>query len=400
MTIRSAVILAAGEGTRLRPLTQNRPKPMLPATHRPILEHVLDALIEAGVHDLYLVVGYKRDRVQDYFGATYRGRPLNYIVQEKQLGTGHALLQAQDEVSGEFLVVNGDQIIDQNIVTDVIDAATEPERSPIATLGVLAQTDVSNYGAVQLDDSEIVELTEKPTTGEYGLLNAGVYAFTDTIFDEIDATTRNTGELALTDTLRQLINSEVTVRGVQTSGDWIDATYPWDLLTVTRELLYSGRITLPEQQEDVWVADTATVHESAILQGPVVISPDCEVQPGAAVGPRTALGQNVTVGANAVVQDSVIDADTRVGPNATLIDCITGQEVRIDGGSTIAGGPGDVHVNDTIFTNQRLGGLLADRVEVGGNVTVEPGTLVGPRTQIHGGASIAGTIEADTEVLQ
>jgi len=398
MSIRSAVILAAGEGTRLQPLTQNRPKPMLPATHRPILEHVLDALIDAGVHDLYLVVGYKRDRVQDYFGPTYRGRPLTYIGQTKQLGTGHALHQAQGKVSGDFLVVNGDQIIDQTIVTDVMTAHADRTPTPIATLGVRPETDVSEYGAVVMDDTEIIELIEKPTTDDYRLLNTGVYAVSDAIFPAIADTPRQTGELALTDTLKRLIDTDTVVQGVHTDGRWIDATYPWDLLDVTQELLYDDQIPLPERDANVWVADTAHVHDAAILQGPVVVGPDCEIQPGAVVGPRTALGQNVTVGANAVVRDAVLDTDTRVGPTATLRDCVTGQEVQVGAGSTVPGGPGDVHIKETIHTDQRLGGLLADRVQVGGNVILTPGTLVGPRTHLHAGAHVDGTIAADTEV--
>jgi len=400
MTVRKGVVLAAGEGTRLRPLTYNRPKPMLPAIHRPILEHVLDALIDAGIHELHLVVGYKQDRVQDHFGPEYRGQPLNYIRQEKQLGSGHALLQAQDQVSGEFLVVNGDRVIDQNIVTDVVDGVTTVDSEPIATLGVLAHSNVSQYGAVVMQDGEITNLIEKPPSNDYHLLNAGVYAFSDEIFDAIERTSWPSGELALTDTLQKLIDDDEAVYGIETSGLWIDATYPWDLLDVTHELLYDEHVNLPESADSVWIAESANVHESAVLQPPVVIGPDCEIRPGAVVGPRTGLGQNVTVGANAVVRDSVIDCDTRIGPTVTLTDCVTGQDVHIGGGSVVPGGPGDVHVNDRIFKEERLGGLLADRVRVGGNVSLAPGTLVGPRARLHSGVTVSGTIEEDTEVLQ
>ena len=115
----SAVVLAAGEGIRLRPLTANRPKPMLPAGTRPILEHVLNALIDAGVEDIHLVVGYQANRVRSYFGPTYRDVPITYHTQANQLGSGHALLQARDGPDGSFLLVNGDQIIDSRIVETV-----------------------------------------------------------------------------------------------------------------------------------------------------------------------------------------------------------------------------------------------------------------------------------------
>ncbi|WP_135824577.1 sugar phosphate nucleotidyltransferase [Halorussus ruber] len=417
MTVRAAVVLAAGEGTRLRPLTRNRPKPMLPAADRPILEHVFDALIGAGIERLHVVVGYKRDRVQDHFGPTYRNIPVNYVSQDKQLGSGHALLQARDAVSQEdgFLVVNGDQVIERQMVADVLDAFEEDDGN--ATLAVTEQADVSHYGAVVMDGDRVVELVEKPDTDEYRLLNAGVYAFDPSIFDAIEATPRVQGELALTDTLVRLIEGvdaedgdaaetgraapgDATVRGVVTEELWEDATYPWDLLDVSRDLLLHGRVTEPEREESVWVADSATVHDDATLQGPVVVGPDTEVRPGAVVGPYAALGRNATVGANAVVSRSVLDTDARVGPNSTLLDCVTGQGVALGADTTVPGGPGDVRVGDTVFEDQRLGAVLADRVRAEGDVSVAPGTLVAPSATLHTGVTVSENINERAEVFR
>ncbi|WP_137284504.1 sugar phosphate nucleotidyltransferase [Halorussus salinisoli] len=400
MTVRAAVVLAAGEGTRLRPLTRNRPKPMLPAADRPILEHVFDALIGAGVERLHVVVGYKRDRVQDHFGPTYRNVPVNYVAQDKQLGSGHALLQAREAVDDEdgFLVVNGDQVIERQMVADVLDAFEETDGS--ATLAVTEQADVSHYGAVVMDDDHVVELIEKPETDEYRLLNAGVYAFAPSIFEAIEETPRVHGELALTDTLVRLIDREATVRGVVTEELWEDATYPWDLLDVSRDLLLHGRVTEPEREESIWVADSATVHDDATLQGPVVVGPDTEVRPGAVVGPYTALGRNATVGANAVVSRSVLDTDTRVGPNSTLLDCVTGQGVSLGATATVPGGPGDVRVGDTVFEGQRLGALLADRVRAEGDVSFAPGTLVGPSAHLRTGTTVSENISEHADVFR
>lgn len=400
MTVRAAVVLAAGEGTRLRPLTRNRPKPMLPAADRPILEHVFDALIDAGIERLHVVVGYKRDRVQDHFGPTYRNVSVNYVVQDKQLGSGHALTQAREAVAGEdgFLVVNGDQIIERSMVEDVLDAFEASGTS--ALLAVTEQADVSHYGAVVTEGDRVVELIEKPDTDEYRLLNAGVYAFDPTIFDAIDETQRVQGELALTDTLVRLIDEKMTVRGVPTEGLWVDATYPWDVLDVARDLLLQGRVTEPERGDAVWVADSATVHDDATLQGPVVVGPDSEVRPGAVVGPYAALGRNATVGANAVVSRSVLDTDTRVGPNATLLDCVTGQAVALGANTTVPGGPGDVRVEDTVFEDRQLGALLADRVRAEGSVSIAPGTLVGPNARLHTGVTVSENIKERAEVFR
>jgi NDP-sugar pyrophosphorylase family protein len=223
MSVSTAVVLAAGEGTRLRPLTRNRPKPMLPAADRPILEYVFDALVEAGMDRLVCVVGYKHDRVQDHFGPTYRDRPIEYVRQHKQLGSGHALLQARSAVDGPALVVNGDRLVEVGMVERVVD--TFERDDPAAALAVLQHPDAQQYGAVVLQNDEIVEIIEKPTTDDYRLINAGIYAFGADIFDAIADTPRSAGELALTDTISRLVDEE-RVQGVHCEGMWVDATYP------------------------------------------------------------------------------------------------------------------------------------------------------------------------------
>jgi len=294
MSVRTAVVLAAGEGTRLRPLTRNRPKPMLPAANRPILEYVFDALIDAGISRIVAVVGYKRDRVKDHFGPTYRDVPVSYVTQEKQLGSGHALLQARSVVDGPVLVVNGDRLIDGATVASVVDHFEEDQDTP--ALAVIERADAQRYGAVDLRDGDLVSIVEKPDSNQYRLINGGIYAFPETIFGAIDETPRSDGELALTDTIARLIERG-RVRAIMTDGMWVDATYPWDLLAVAREVLARGRVVEDEQSDGVWVDESATIHQDATLQAPVVVGPDCEVGPNAVVGANTALGGNVTVGA-------------------------------------------------------------------------------------------------------
>ncbi|WP_123538098.1 bifunctional sugar-1-phosphate nucleotidylyltransferase/acetyltransferase [Halosimplex salinum] len=396
MSIDTAVVLAAGEGTRLRPLTRNRPKPMLPAANRPIMEYVFDALVAADVRRIVVVVGYKRDRVQDHFGPTYDGVDLKYVTQHKQLGSGHALLQARHAVDGPALVVNGDRVIDANIVRDVCD---EFERSGEPTMAVLERPETSQYGAVVLHEGDVSQLVEKPDTDEYRLINAGVYAFEPSIFAAIDDTERADGELALTDTIGDLMDAG-RVRGVRTEGMWVDATYPWDLLTVADEVLARGHVDEPQREGQVWVDPAANVHETAILQGPVVVGPDCEVGPGAVVGANTALGQNVTVGANATVRNSVLDTDTRVESGSTLIDAVTGQDVTLGAGTVVPGGPADVRIGQTVFEDRRLGAVVADRVVAEGDASFSPGTLVGPGAHIGTSVRASGTVVGGAEVVR
>ena len=278
----SAVVLAAGEGIRLRPLTANRPKPMLPAGTRPILEHVLNALIDAGVDDIHLVVGYQANRVRSYFGSTYRDVPITYHNQTNQLGSGHALLQARDGPDGPFLLVNGDQIIDYRIV----EAVSEAHGDAAATLAVVEGPEAVDYGAVHLDGSEVTELIEQPASGEFRLFNAGVYAFTEQIFETLETLSVERGELPLTDAIQQLITDEDhSVGGVRTDHFWMDATHPWDLLSLSRELLSRGWVDAPAVDTDIYVAESAHVHPDATLVGPVVVDSDAVIEAGAVVGP-------------------------------------------------------------------------------------------------------------------
>ncbi|WP_436935203.1 bifunctional sugar-1-phosphate nucleotidylyltransferase/acetyltransferase [Halovenus marina] len=397
MSVQTAVVLAAGEGTRLRPLTRNRPKPMLPAANSPILEHVLDALVEAGIERLVLVVGYQHKRVQEHFGPSYRGRPITYVHQEKQLGTGHALLQARHAVDGSVLVANGDHLIEANSVEAVIDLF-EAE-TPSAAMAVIERDDAEKYGAVRLDGSTIETLVEKPDSDGFRLINAGIYAFDETIFEAIEETPRQAGELALTETLARIV-ADGRARGVRVDGLWVDATYPWDLLEVASSVLEAGRVEEPERETGAWVAETARVHDDATLMPPVVIGADCEVGPGAVIGPTVALGENSTVEANATIERGVIETDNRVGHGATIVDAVFGQRVRVGADVTIPGGPGTVRVGNEVFERQRLGAVLADGVTVGGAATFEPGALVGPDAEIGASTHVRGQISEGAEVVR
>jgi len=392
----SAVVLAAGEGIRLRPLTANRPKPMLPAGTRPILEHVLNALIDAGVDDIHLVVGYQANRVRSHFGPTYRDIPITYHTQSNQLGSGHALLQARDGPTDSFLLVNGDQIIDHRIVDAVKNA-----HSGTATLAVVEGPEAVDYGAVTLSNNEITELVEQPEDDEFRLFNAGVYAFSQQIFETLDELSVDRGELPLTDAIQDLITEpDHTVAGVRTDHFWMDATHPWDLLALSRELLARGWVDAPETDTNVYVQDSAHVHPDATLIGPVVVDSDAVIEAGAVVGPYAAIGASATVGSGSVLSDVVVDTDTTIGPNTTAIEFVAGQGCDIGAALTAGGGPADVVLNDQVYTDIDLGGVIADRVDIGGNATLEHGALIGPGATVGTGVVVRGEVDAESEVVR
>ncbi len=394
MEITTGVVLAAGEGTRLRPMTAHRPKTMLPAADRPILEHVLDVLVGCGIERLCLVVGYRRERIQEHFGHRYRDVPISYVHQKKQLGSAHALQQVEGEIDGPILVLNGDRVIDERIVEDVL---TGFDGEP--TLSVLEHPTPTEYGAVVVSGDRLTEFVEKPDSDDFRLINAGVYAFDSSVFDAISRTERRDGELQLSDVIGTLMD-DGPVRAVRTDGLWVDATYPWDLLFLTRELLRRGHISHPERDRDIWVAESARIHPDATLQPPVVVGPDSEIAAGAVIGPNVAVGYNATIGANTTLRDVLLDGDCRIEAGATLLDSVVGQMASIGAGTVAPGGPGDVRVGETVFEDQALGAVLADRVTAGGGVTFAPGTLVGANVDIGPGVYAQGTIDDDTEVVR
>jgi glucose-1-phosphate thymidylyltransferase len=295
------------------------------------------------------------------------------------------------------LVVNGDRVIESSSVSDVIEVFESG--SATAAMAVLERQDASQYGAVTLRDRDIERLVEKPDTGDYRLINAGIYAFEETVFEAIEETPREAGELALTDTISRIRERE-RIRGVDAGGLWVDATYPWDLLEVAAELLARGRVGEPRDREGVWVDADASVDDEATLRAPVVVGPDSEVAPGAVVGPNVALGQNVTVGPNATVEQSVLDADARVDAGSTLRDAVLGQDVHLGAGTTIPGGLADVRVGTDVYEDQRLGAVVGDRTRAVGTVTFEPGALVGPNVRLGPGVYVRGTVNEGAEVVR
>jgi len=376
-----AVILAAGEGTRLEPLTNVRPKPMLPVANRPVLEHVVEAVAEAGLDEIVLVVGYKRERIQNHFGdGDEWDVDITYAVQEKQLGTGDAILTAESYIGEDFLVLNGDRIVEASLVEDVI---AERERTGDVAIGVTRVDEPALYGVVEVEDGRVVDIREKPpehaVTSEF--VNAGVYAFGPDVLAAIRRTDPD-GELEVTTTLADLL-ADHTIRAVKAEGPWLDVTRPWDLLTVNGQLLDrcdSGR------------APSASVDDAATVTSATALAADVDVQPGAVVLRGSSLGENVTVGPNAVVENCVLLSDVVVGAGTVLTDAVVGANTVIGPNTTVEGGDANVVLGDAVHRGIRLGAFVGDNTTFGGTVTVEPGTVVGNDVDAGGGLTLDGRI--------
>lgn len=385
-----AVVLAAGKGNRLWPLTKNRPKPMIPAANRPVLAHIADSLEAANIDEMILVVGENRERIQNHF-RDGRDRDLNisYVVQNQQLGTGHALLQAESQIGASFIALNGDRIIASELVESVWhhhQATNDP------VMGVTRVDTPSRYGVVDLDGQTVTRVQEQPhpdlVSSNY--INAGVYAFTPEIFGAVRQIDTH-GEKALTDGLTSFIQ-EKRLSAVRHRGIWLDVSEPWDLLTVN-DALISSRGQLIEADEPSTVDGSAVVAESAIFGNGTTVHPQT------AVLQSTTVGDNVSVGPGAVIENAILLPDTTVQAGAVVRDCIVGANTTIGPNTTIEGGTTDVVLNGTVYENVSFGALLGDNVTVGGNVTVAPGAIVGNNVTIEGASRVSGRI-ADGSHIQ
>ncbi|RLM60132.1 sugar phosphate nucleotidyltransferase, partial [Halorubrum sp. Atlit-26R] len=321
----TAVILAAGEGRRLAPLTNRRPKPMVPVANRPLLEHVVEAVTATTIDRIVLVVGYKQERIRNHFGdGDDWGVTIEYVEQSTQLGTGHAVLQAESVVDGPFVVLNGDRIVDPEIVSQLRDSAVE------ADLPAMAVTSVAHprqYGVVTLDGELVTAIDEKPEgTVETNQINAGVYAFSPAIFDAIRQT-HAPGELAITATLDDLAANE-SLSAVRYDGRWLDVSNLWDLLTVNAALIGESSET---GVDGPTLADSVTVADDVALAGNV------RVGPNVTIGGSTAIGSNATVEAGAVVENAVVFPDAVIGAGAVVRNAIVAGNARIGPNTTVAG---------------------------------------------------------------
>ncbi|SDY78159.1 sugar phosphate nucleotidyltransferase [Halopenitus persicus] len=382
----TAVVLAAGEGRRLEPLTNRRPKPMLPVATRPILEYVIEAIREAGIDRIVLVVGYRQERIRNHFGdGDDWDVDVEYVEQANQLGTGHALLQAEPAVGDRFVVLNGDRIVDADLVRRVREATVGGDTP------VMAVTDVDHpreYGVVTLDGADrVTGIAEKPEAPvSTSRINAGVYGFTAAVFDAIRETSP-TGELALTDTLDRIADEDpITAIGYR--GQWLDVSYLWDLLRVNASLVGT----------DGGANAGIDADSSPEIADDVVVGDDVRLGANAVVGGGSALGENATVGPNAVVEGSVVFPDAVIEAGAVVRDAVVAGNARVGANATIAGGRATVVVDDEVHPDVRLGGVVGDNATVGGGATLVPGTVLGDVSRVDPGAVVSGTIEPDAVV--
>jgi UDP-N-acetylglucosamine diphosphorylase/glucosamine-1-phosphate N-acetyltransferase len=406
-----ALILAAGEGTRLRPLTTNIPKPLLMVAGKPYLGHLFDSLKRSGIDEIALLVGWKSNRIKEHFGdGSGRGYKITYIEQKERLGTANAIGMASGIMDDDFLCINGDVLISQQDISSAIDTY---KRCKGTVMGAVEVQDPSRFGVIEEQDGKMKCIIEKPKEPPSNLINAGLFVFTPEIFDYISKTPRSLrGEFEITDTLNMLASKQ-DIYIHRLKDYWMDVGRPWDLLKANEVLMSRLTRDIKGVVEDgatikgaVVVEEGATVRSGSYIEGPVYISKGCDIGPNCYIRPSTSLGQGVKVGASVEVKNSIIMAKTHVPHHNYIGDSIIGERCNFGAGTKVANLRFDdrsvkVSFNGEVIDTglRKLGVIMGDDVKTGINSMIEPGTIIWERAIIGMGALAKGNIGPDTRIF-
>jgi glucose-1-phosphate thymidylyltransferase len=232
-----AVVLAAGEGTRLRPLTEDKPKGMVEVNGDPILTHCFERLVELGADQLVVVVGYKKEKIIQYYDDEFEGVPITYTHQREQNGLAHALLTTEEHVEDDFMLMLGDNIFDANL-EDVVQRHSEQRTDAAFLVEEVPWDEATRYGVCDTNKyGEIVEVVEKPDDPPSNLVMTGFYTFTPAIFHAchlVQPSNRN--EYELSDAIDLLLAADRTIDAIALEGWRIDVGYPEDREEAERRL--------------------------------------------------------------------------------------------------------------------------------------------------------------------
>ncbi len=379
-----AIVLAAGEGSRMRPLTKNMPKVMLPVAGKPFLEHIVLRAHAAGIENFVLVVGYGADAVRSHFGDGSRlGIKIEYVVQEKQLGTGHALMAAERKAADRFLVLNGDVLLDVQSLKEMM--AQE------AAVSAIKVDDPTRYGVFLEENGYFKSVIEKSQKPPSKLANAGIYLFPRSIFDALrSAPISERGEYELTDGLNLLAVKEKLK--IVLLNRWLEIGRPWDILAANEILLKEIEACVQGEVEPgatlkgkVSVGKNTTIMAGAYIEGPVIIGDNCKIGPNCYIRPYTCIGNDVRIGNAVEVKNSAIFDGTKIGHLSYVGDSVIGRGCNFGAGTICSNLRHDkatiksfIKGNRVNSGRRKLGAIIGDSVSTGIHTTIYTGTVIEP----------------------
>lgn len=398
------VILAAGEGKRMHPLTYTRPKVMLPIANKPILEWNLLKAIDTGIEDFIFVVGYKSEMVRNYFGNGEKWRiKIQYINQGDAQGTAHAIGMVEKFVD-DFIVFCGDTIFGKNDIKNIIEKKN--------SIGLFKVDNPDSYGIVEINNKKVVKIYEKMQNPFTDVINAGIYHFNKKIFEYIKKTGKSPrGEYEITDSINMMIKTKQM--NAVFLKEWMDVVYPWDLLDANEEIL--GKINKKIEgnveknttiNRKVIIGKNTIVMAGSYIEGPVIIGDNCRIGPNCFIRPYTSIGNRCHVGNACEVKNTIIMNNSGTPHQNYIGDSIIGENCNFGAGSKVANlrfdkKPISVVLNGNKLDSKRkkLGVIIGDNVQVGINSTINVGTIIGDKCFIGPGAVVKGEIKSNSRIM-
>jgi len=368
--------MAGGEGTRLRPLTSNQPKPMIPLANRPMMEHIIRLLREHGFTDIVVTVAFLANTIRTYFGdGSELGVRMVYASEETPLGTAGSVRNAMDELDERFLVISGDVLTDIDLSAVV---RYHEEKGATATIALKSMENPLEFGIViTREDGSIERFLEKPNWGQVfsDTINTGIYVLEPDIFQYIP---EGRPVDFSGDVFPAMLEAGVPMSGYVAEGYWEDVgnldaylKAHHDVLDQKVEVDVAGfRLS-----EGVWLAEGAEVDPSARIAGPAIVGPNCRIDAGAELAAYTVLGANVRVGRDAYLERCVVHDNGYLGDSVRLRGCILGRSSDLRRGARCEEGV-----------------VLGDECFIGEHAVINPGVKIYPFKTVEAGAVINSSI--------
>jgi UDP-N-acetylglucosamine diphosphorylase/glucosamine-1-phosphate N-acetyltransferase len=411
-----AVILAAGKGTRLHPVTLSRPKHLIPIGGKSIIEHALSTLKNAGIKEVIIVVNYLAEALKRRIGdGTTFGMEISFAVQKELRGTADATGCVESFTEDPFLLTYGDWLTTSEAITRIL--KTHEQKQPTITMAVVPVDNPEHYGIVELENSWVRSITEKPSRNEAvsNLANAGVYVLSTKIFEAIRRTKPSPrGELEITDSLSLLLREGSSIAAVSLErSETLDVGLLWDLLPANAWVLRKIKSKIVGHIENgtnligpMIVEEGARIRSGAYIEGPAFIGRNSDIGPNCFIRPYTSIGQEVRIGNACEIKNSIVMDRTHIGHLSYVGDSVVGENCNLGAGTTIANYRFDGKTikmkvkNQIVDTGRRkLGVVMGDHVKTGINSSLMPGIKVGQACWIGPEALIRRDVPSNTKIL-
>ena len=411
------MILAAGLGTRLLPLTENKPKAMIPVGGMPLIGHILSALKDSGIGRAIVVIGHGGEGVASFVGGGDRwGMEVEYATQGAYAGTADALRAAGGSLREDrFLLVYGDLLVGAGAIRAVLEAWGRSDG--FAVMGAVEVQDRRDFGLLVVEGDLLVDLVEKPAGPGAGraLVNAGIFAFPSDMLKFASRTgPSERGELELTDSIKMAMREGHRIAISRLDGsDWMDLGRPWDVLEANRRVLSKASRRIEGDVErgaevlgDVILSKGAVVKGGSYVEGPAFLGEGAVIGPSSRIRPYTSIGEGVRVGNFCEVKNSVVQRGTKIPHLSYLGDSIVGEDCNFGAGTIVANLRLDSKTirmrvkGEVVDTGLRkFGAVIGDGVRTGINVSIMPGVKIGGGALIGPGCVIYSDIEPGARVL-